>query len=131
MNQDQYVNCGEWLLAALSFKVRNGYMQNFGYTSIQRVRKAAKLHILLADISKQRNCFCETFPYKNSFNFQTLHIFAKKTDEILCEKISDKVHYNSSFTCMVNLKFGKKGEVVPNNFNIADRFGYWPPFRQY
>jgi hypothetical protein len=73
-------------------------MQNFGCTSIQRVRKAAKLHIhvLLADISKQRNCFRETSPYKNSFNFQTLHIFAKK-HEILCEKLSDKVRYNSKF----------------------------------
>jgi hypothetical protein len=100
-------------------------MQNFGCTSIQRVRKAAKIHILLADISKQRNCFRETSPYKNSFNIQTLHIFAKK-HEILFEKLSDKFRYN-----WIDLEFGKEAEVVSNNFNVADRFGYWPPFRQH
>jgi hypothetical protein len=41
-NQNQYVNCGEWLLAALSVKVRNGYMQNFCCASIQRMGKSAK-----------------------------------------------------------------------------------------
>ncbi len=41
-NQDQYVNCGEWLLAALSVKVRNGYMQHFRCVRIQRMGKSAK-----------------------------------------------------------------------------------------
>ncbi len=41
-NQDQYVNCGEWLLAALLVKVRNSYMTNFGCASIHPMRKFAK-----------------------------------------------------------------------------------------
>ncbi len=39
----------------------------------------------ILNISKQRNCFRETSLHKNSFNFQTLHIFAKK-HEIFCAK---------------------------------------------
>jgi hypothetical protein len=41
-NQDQYVNCGEWLLAALSVKVRNSYMQ-FSAVPVYTVKKGSRV----------------------------------------------------------------------------------------